>query len=332
MEENIAIGGNLLLPLELHQWSCRSRRIYSVTSELQQFLETTSTKHITWNDVTLPFDSFGIALSIPLKSFNRGESGVRTVTSNCDFILVTRQSIPEKRFTLLIRQIAIDPNYVHPAKGLRQHIDELLQSGKYSKASTILEERIATIRASSGYMSLLRLNLSEEEFNSPLSLVLDSDPMVLAHPLASSEAKEYGETEIQSVARLSIRIVVGLCLYLESLGTKSKGKGKLAEPIWERQTSTDPRTLVSESQVLTVTGENLLSAQDERLYKLTQEKGLAQALKEMGAHFRCAHWRRPPGKGDDGSALKTVHVKSCFVRPDRLPPEGLPPGTEMQVV
>ena len=96
--------------------------------------------------------------------------------------------------------------------------------------------------------------------------------------------------------------------------------------------STSPGTVLSEADVCTVTYESILSPEDKRFFNLIQEKGLSQALKEMGTHFRCAHWRRPPGKGDDSSAPKTVHVKSAIVRPDRLPPDqGLPPSSGVTV-
>ena len=122
-----------------------------------------------------------------------------------------------------------------------------------------------------------------------------------------------------------MRIVLGLCLYLNTLEGRST-KRVNPMPKWERAHSTDPRTLLVESEVLTVTGENILSSDDQRFYSLMKEKGLSVALKEMGVHFRSAHWRRPPGKGDDRTAPKTVRVRSCYVRPDRLPPEGLPPN------
>jgi hypothetical protein len=53
-----------------------------------------------------------------------------------------------------------------------------------------------------------------------------------------------------------------------------------------------------------------------------------QARFELSCPFREGHWRRPPGKGDDPTAPRTVHVRPCIVRRDRLPKDGgLLPGT-----
>lgn len=52
---------------------------------------------------------------------------------------------------------------------------------------------------------------------------------------------------------------------------------------------------------------------------------------ELCAHFRRGHWRRPPGKGDDPTAEKTVWVRPTLVCRDRLAAGSMPGGNRTDV-
>ena len=52
---------------------------------------------------------------------------------------------------------------------------------------------------------------------------------------------------------------------------------------------------------------------------------------EVSPHYRRGLWRRPPGKGNDLEAEKTVWVRPTLVRADRVLENTLPVGSQTTV-
>ncbi|MEA2715373.1 MAG: hypothetical protein QOG91_401 [Candidatus Parcubacteria bacterium] len=323
-------GGWFHLPQEIHMWSVSSRRIYRIGEELQQFFEITSLGNVTFNDITLPFEAFGIALSSAIRDpRNRKQLGLSNVTSD-DFLLVTRQPGCEEGINLHMRLIGIDPNFCPLAKKVKQRIDRLIAWGTYTKALAVIEEVQQRVEKSDSNSSVPMLMVPKSHMNMPIREFLQNEP-ISAVLRAGADSQEIEEC-VQATVRTITRIVIGLCLYLDSLSRKRKAQSPRS-PAWTppETVETDPAALLSEAQVCTVSHESLLSDHDRKFCALIREKGLPEALREMGTHFRRAHWRRPPGKGDDPTAEGTVHVSSTIVRPDRLPDIGLPPGSQTNI-
>jgi polyhydroxyalkanoate synthesis regulator phasin len=314
------------LPQEIHMWSVKSRRIYQVSEDLQQFLEVTSFGNLTWNDVTLPFDAFGISLSSPVMYPGEGNLGLTNRTSD-DFLLVTRQPGCVGGIHLYMRLIGIDPAFCPLAKKVCQRIDSLIEDGRFEKAKRVLDEVKERIERTDSNSSVPRIMIPKSYMNRRIEQMFENEEVSVIHGHSINSERE---DIVRYTTRTLVRIVIGLCLYLESLNRTHSGSHKhgIGKPVLP---SIDTQTLLGESQVCAVTGHNLLSEHDRKFCGLIRKKGLAVAIHEMGAHFRCAYWRRPPGKGDDPSAAKTVHVRSTMVRPDRLPNEGLPPGSETKI-
>ena len=123
-----------------------------------------------------------------------------------------------------------------------------------------------------------------------------------------------------------LRVVVGLVLYLKTLPADSRHVSPPTQPF--RSGLPDRKVITNRWEVCNVTSVIPLTREERVFYgiegNLEQQR---QAKRELSCHFREGHWRRPPGKGDDPTAPRTVHVRPCIVRRDRLPKDGgLPAG------
>lgn len=56
------------LPIELHDWSISSRRVYAMSEDLQMLLQIASLKNVCWSDITWPFPSFALNLPFPIRN------------------------------------------------------------------------------------------------------------------------------------------------------------------------------------------------------------------------------------------------------------------------
>jgi len=121
-----------------------------------------------------------------------------------------------------------------------------------------------------------------------------------------------------------IRVVVGMCLYLKTLPSGSPHQSEW-RPV-PRSGLPDPKAISNEAQVCTVSSCYKLTTQERVMLGLEGTKQ-EKALYELSCHFRAGHWRRPPGMGSDPTAPKTVHVRPCIVRKDRLQEGELPGGS-----
>ena len=303
--------------VELATWCWKSRRIYSIDTELQALLAATSLKDVIWDDIRLPFDSFGIQLAQPI---------CMTDGTKYDFVLISRhmaQFQPSKEIKMAVLFILFSTKrneYMPLTQSQLNELQALIQQRKWRKADTLR------------YKLQLHILRCLEDFGVvvPEDEIRCKEVTCLAAYLMEQHASELSERRA-SVAESTrawdemFRVVVGLALYLQTLPPGSPHVSPPSTPF--RSGLPDRKVITNRWEVCNVTSVIPLTREERIFYgiegNLEQQR---QAKHELSCHFREGHWRRPPGKGDDPTAPRTVHVRPCIVRRDRLPKDGGLPG------
>ena len=309
-------------PVWLVGWSARSRRIYQVSDDLQLLLRATSLVGVYWKDVRFPFPAFALSLSKPII----GQSGEKF-----DFITVLSSPVEvndnnERRDMVVIHAF---PQKCFEYQPLTSQQKATLQ------VTAVNPKRLTWFKVNSAQM----VNAAADILSGSLCLVIqdrnvgENTVLDSAGIAAVDTPLETGEDVLPNQIDLIeqvVRLVVGFVLYLKSLPPKSR---HLSDP--ERQPLRsglpDRRSIMAESEVCTVASVYDLTL-EERAILGGEGEVVRRAQYELGWHFREGHWRRPPGQGDDPTAPRTVHVRPCIVRRDRMPDEGgLPSGAQKNV-
>ncbi|MDB5259476.1 MAG: hypothetical protein JWO73_684 [Candidatus Taylorbacteria bacterium] len=311
--------GASLFPIKIHHWCMQSRRVYSLSEDLQQFLEIASVEKIQWQDITFPFDSFCITLPTPIEETEiEGFKGAKY-----DTILFSKKKVGTQTLiqldllpTILDRSVPLQRNGI-------ERIEDCIRNKRFKKARTLLNEIDRTPMNVYSYGA--SFSVSQEQWM--------ASAMASFSHVVRLEGSKGSEENVPKSQLLAMRTVIGLCLYLESLAGKRNKQGGDQQK-WKKaevESTPDTRAAIQEAEICDISYEQSLNDDEKKLFKLIRQKGLKRALIEMGAHFRCAHWRRRRGFGNDPSAPKAVYVRSAMVRHDRLPESGLPPGVETNV-
>ena len=306
--------GNILagFAVPVVQWCTNSRRVYHITEELQSILDATSLDGVTWYDVQLPFVAYAIKLDRPM---------VDREGDRFDFIMVTTftvenggQRFPAIELTFLTQSC---DQYEPMNEGNRQNIRERMRNRDYGSARKLFDrfwKRIDCILGS-------HIELWSRDFNEEVTSTAQRIYNSCDFRLRDQMDREIAVNNWDSL----IRIVVGMCLYLRSLPSVSRHRSDW-RPV-PRSGLPDPRAISNEAQVCTVSSCYELTTQ-ERVMLGLQGTRKEKAEYELSCHFRQGHWRRAPGYGHLPDAPKTVHVRPCLVRKDRLREGELPGGSE----
>lgn len=309
-------GGEMFLtglPIPILEWCGQSRRVYTIQAELQALLNATSLEGVRWSDVSLPFKAFALNLSQP---FTDGELEV-----NYDFILLCAyivglpngQQIP----TVDLRAFATSCDLYEPlTEANRQNLSNRLRNREWEHVERLTWRFLNRIDCVLGSYFYLHAESFDELVTDTAQRVYDQGRVAFAELLHGQPVAAWDTM---------IRITVGMCLYLKTLPSGSSHQSQ-----WRpapRSSLADPRAISNEAQICTVSS----------CYTLTRPERVALGLEgtaeerrhyELSCHFRQGHWRRPPGYGHLPDAPKTVHVRPCLVRKDRLQEGELPGGAE----
>lgn len=312
--------GRTTLPQLLWSWSRRSRRSYTLAPDLQLQLAGTALSSIRTVDISWPFDTFGIALSEPVL-IERSS----TYQHAYDYLLVSRD---ERLLEAGNRDVTVILLLCRHLTGMkympledRKRIAKEARRGKdvgrfwdrYNLDQLSLESCINVIFTSS----------SNENFVDSLAQRMQSLDRV------DDGLKEKGKAFLTIVNR----IVFGLCLYLSSLTPDERrnalrwSKGKPVRI--QRADPHRPETITDEAEVCMVTSVDTISSRDRELLRQIMQSGREIFL--PGPHFCQGHWRRPPGKGDNPSAPRTVWVRPYQTGLNQLGENELPGGAIMKV-
>jgi len=139
--------------------------------------------------------------------------------------------------------------------------------------------------------------------------------------------------QLKAFSMVLNRIVFGLCLYLSSLTPEERER----HVRWSRGQVTevqkgDPRkseTIGDETEVCMVTSAQKISDRHRELLRRIMQSEREISL--PGPHFCQGHWRRPPGKGHDPNAPRTVWVRPYETGMDQLGENELPGGAIVKV-
>lgn len=306
LNENGLGGCFYLMPAEIHKWTISSRRFYTMTADLQALLALTNLEGVSWRDVQWPFDAFAVQLEIPIQGDN---------DALYDFLVFAKLKTPwddKDKLVFHLYSTGMKGDVAPFPNAEKSQVESLLQAGRFQEAAN----------------KLYRINLGwhKERWLSTVLLVdeKDWDRDIVRHIrgyITDQAQPEYRHSDWDE----AVRLIAGIAMYLRSLPLESPHRGQW---VALRTGLKDPRALANAAEVCTVTTTFTLSAELRRAADLVKEKGLGRALRELGAHFRTGHWRRPPGRGQIPDAEKTVHVMPTIVRADRIAPGQLPPGAK----
>lgn len=295
-------------PWFLWQWNKVSRRVYQITQELQLLLGVTSLDEVTWGDIRFPFPCFGIALNDPIVDERNQKK--------FDFLLVSLAQQENKwyyNFILFPQELeTFQPIMVEE----KRVVDKAMRNMNWRKALKTIQKCEDRRQG----LDLMRINYS---------VAGGKDKTIEDVQRAGGEFSYSGDP--LSLFQKMARTIFGLCLYLKSL--PSGHSAVREEPQPNRRpprgpSSVDTSCISDIAQVCTVSSIHQLTTEERRVLEGCRTGAGGY---EVRAHFRCGHWRRPPGLGSDPAAERTVWVRPTLVRRDRVAPGSLPGGTETQL-
>lgn len=289
------------LPLYLAAWSMKSRRVYKLSRDVQKLLELTSLEGVTWQDLILPFECFAIELS---------DSLTNPLGLKSDFILVSQSEVTSLSSTGNdIYLIGLQEDLKDYKRQLHYEDEQSIASSCSSKQNRKEQASLRKIYKHIPRPDAYRTVVPGGKLDSPLSKV-----PLLASNLGSAEQVHDDRV---------LRIVFGFSLYLKSLPSNSECISGSERKIF--LSGKDGSVITDPAEVLAVNAVSPLT-RDEKIYLGLEGSDRERKELQMSCHWRAGHWRRPPGKGSDPNAAKTVHVRPTLVRKDRLPDVGLPGG------
>ncbi len=283
------------VPDFIWHWNAFSRRNYHLEGDLSLRLAATSLDGVTWRDLLLPFDTFSISLAEPLV--------LRTVASDpnseriCDLIVVKRQGGDLHFLGFDSRYSGFSAWDPELEQRLQRALDRFRRKGRSRDshtANSLLQQRT----------NILSMFVQPAHFCTtygPKNGLIFSEDGQGAHD----------PSRYNPLARAVFRMVIGMTLYLQLLAKN----GPSGSPPWEPPPPTpDPGAITNGAQICSIRGRRLL---DPELREAIIRGFRDGEPIEMCTHFRCGHWRRPPGRGNDPSAPKSVLVDPTLIRADR---------------
>lgn len=296
-------------PEALANWTTSSRRVYSLSRELAALLTATSLRDLTWRDVSFPFNSFVITLEQPIADSKGFEydclliakgpvAGMSVLLFGTDFKLYQPHTDKLKeRWRALLR---------------KKRFDELYN--QFSKSKFLPSSSILGVNVNS---------LDEPVIDSLRRMFRNTKTVIVRGDIIDNKVKSmegpFGE--------VMTHIVVGFCLYLTTLPYGSTYKSDWQAGITPDERRRNPKAIMNRADICSV-GSNIRLTTEQ--IKLIESLG-TQANREVSSHFRQGHFRRPPGKGNDPEAKKTVHVSPAFVNRTNLVKGTLPVGAKTTI-
>jgi hypothetical protein len=311
------------LPISLGCWTACSRRVFHLSKEFIAFLEETSLEGIRWQDINLPFESFGVTLEEPIPD-NRGTFH--------DMFVVSTFGVQDKKNDRMrnIFNVRLFPSILGEYKPISRLAKMQVRQCARNKKWRQLFRRLEDITRS--FESILR------QSNSPAILVDINDyldePIGPMEKLAGAQVfrckesqKDYGMSQINQ----AVEILCKLCLYLDALPPQESPdkteKPQIFNP--KKKEGFDKTAIVDSSEIFVIKSVHPIIAESAGNDSNGKRK---KGGYEVRAHWRRAHLRRKKGEGKNPEAKKTVKVRACLVRGESLPEKSLPSGSESIVL
>lgn len=299
-------------PLTLFNWCRHSRRAYNLSGELTDLLLMTKVDDVLWDDIKFPFPAFIIELE-------DGFIDLDGCTHN--FILVNCMWEEEKN-KLVLTSVGTKDGKLFPVVGQHKFLGlrMAIQHRQYLKAGVMLNQMndLSNIEVS-GFVAPFHVENGKTVADS-----MRERREYAERNAANKDPKEFMDS-LNDIEANVLRIVVGFTMYLRTLPENSPHAG-----VWQdlHVSKKNTHSVTHGATICEVTSSVRLSQTDRK--SLREQIAARGKGYELRAHFREGHWRRPPGKGSDPTAEKTVWVKPCIVRADRLEGGETPVGLEQK--
>ncbi len=288
-------------PALVADWVWGSKRIFRPSAEMQERFTGIKFGNLRFSDLQLPFPIFGVQLANPLPALQT-DYGFMFVWL---LDLPGEGPLPDRRtlnFVALPQMLkgygGLDPERCRKAlrdlkdpkrfeRGRREALDLATQHGDLKKYAP--------------HLGFLSIPLPWLESDVPIEHFLEAAPK--ANPWLHD----------WSIAQ--VRIALNLCLYLQSLppgAEKEEGVHWKAEYLPKRERKAPQPVISTRTEVCDIIGHHIIDG-------MVVDKRSAEARAggwEMEPMWRRAHSRRPPGKGNDPTAEKSVKVRHYLIRED----------------
>ncbi len=284
----------LMIPDYLMEWCQNSRRIYNVSADLQFLLAQTSVEDYRFDEIPWPFRAMIFSFEVPL-AVVEGEKMKHAIVVSSEDKPFSIMCFADKHMDALPDNFETKMNYLFSERRDTEILQELEKIRKKMEGKSF---------------PLGGVILSAEDYHSKIGELKLS----------------FNNTRDDDMFRQLIRIVTALPFYLKSL---PKNSPHLSSPVktWKIDKDIAAGLLITkQAEICNVTSSYKLDSTER---KMLQQLGGGMITREIRAHFRAGHFRRPPGKGADPAAEKTVWVRPTLVHRDRVLPGTLPGGTEV---
>lgn len=328
---NNALSDINSLPFNIWKWSRGARRVFHITEELQMFLEATHLGETLWEDITFPFDYFYISLDSPIDGSEHQYDGILvSVYDTEDFMNVMGATDSDDAEILPKRMLDITlfPNELGNFDLLPAYVRRGYQKAVKHKGYEKLL-KLMTDSAVNGFERphLGRLMLITDDFDmTPISTSI-SDLLkneAMAEMLGGENNQHLAETFSEASKETALKLVLGLCLYLEC-GESQSNQVVINRPAETDGHSLDEKHIAKSCDFYNVQLDYQVLTEEEKDF-LKSDPKIKRAYREMGFHWRRAHKRYAPGVKQIPGAVKTIKVKACRVRADKAPNYGVVAG------
>ncbi len=302
-DTDTVVGVMAAAPALIASWIAGSKRIFRISAEMQTRFANIKFGNLRLSDIRLPLPVFGVQLETPIKEdvIGYGFMFLWMLNKPDD---MTRLTDRHHLSVIALPETTINYGGLDPDECQRVLRD--MQSPKWSRrgfkrAAEMVkkQKKMAQQSPRVGFISLpldeLYADMSIEEY---FAHMLETDKTVL-------------DTDIQQ-----IRIAFNLCLYLQSLppgAEQEEGVEWKTEYLPKKDLKTILPVIVKRTEVCDIVGHHIIDG-------MVVDKRSADAKAhgwEMEPMWRRAHSRRPPGKGNDPAAEKSVEVRHYLIREDR---------------
>lgn len=301
-------------------WMKSSRRVFSLSHDLQTLLGATSLDDVRVGDLRFPFEAFVVELAEPIV----GKTG-----NNYDMILFGK--IHDNR----VGGLLIPDRITEYTPLSLKHKSELQKLAERKKWERLYRKLPSAERYLLSYNNMHTgfywwcdhdlENLVTEQVSKHQQRI---DRKMETSGRNTSECVNYHpDTAVGDIVteQYALRVVAGLCLYLRTLPPNSPHKGT-----WEK-VDIEPlripvQAITDESQICTISTEFVLSSEEQRVFRGSQVSEELAGSRKINPHFRRGFWRRPTGLGHDPTAEKTIWVRPTIVNQHLLKEGQLPLG------
>lgn len=317
--------------IALFSWMRLGRRVYSLDADLARVLLTTSPAAFTWNELDFPFDTFIIKLDTPLMQGEGDSPGGKAST-----IIVMRMSIDEQRMIGAknplgsVVSVLVLPDHV----GTYVPITDAERREWLSRIRVMRQNDTKPVKSALEYLMGRSRLLAERGGDLVYMVNIGQDVAcqgiegMILNTMGGWEDRDHVIGPQQSADFLSqaCALVANFLIFLKTAHHTRRAKGSESE--WVRKPFTGkpaPGEIVTDAQIFKVLHSFKLTTElREAMDAVIRNPSDRDYMLRTG--FRCAHWRRPPGKGHIPDAEKTVLVSMTILNPTNRAPGTLPGG------